>query len=450
MRPPSFVRGIVARLTQSYWPARASRIVYVQSTLAGVRISPDTALQNGAVWACVNILARAVAQLPWRAMKRTAAHSAEISDTSRLDYILNERPNPEMSAFTFRQTMVGHLLLWGNAYAEIERDGAGRIAALWPIEPDRVSAKRRPTTNRLYYQVTNQNQPIAELDFMDMYHVKGLSFDGVTGYQTTGYAAQSIGLAMAMERFGAAFFGNNAMPGGVIRNKKAALSEDAKEALIADFNGRAQGPDMAFKWHYLDNDMEVTPTTIVPEQGQFVESRQAQVDEVCRWFGVPPHMVASLTRSTNNNIESQGIDFVVHGVAPLACLFEQEANFKCIGDRNPGRLFTRIDVRSLQRGDTKARTDFYTAMFNAGAMSPNMILEAEGLNPVGAAGDKHFVGVALTTLESAGEPAPQVTPADDGTSDPDGGDSADPATTEGDPNADPAADAASEEAVLTE
>jgi HK97 family phage portal protein len=395
------------RETQSHWPNRAQRIVYVQSTISGIRVTPDTALQSAVVWACVNVLAKSVAHLPWRVMRENGPGSSLIAPGD-LDSILNNRPNPEMSSFTFRQTMVGNLMTWGNAYAEIERDVAGRPVALWPIEPDRVYVRRDYGTNRLYYEVNNQTTGLTELDFMDMFHVHGLGFDGVTGYRTVGYAAQSIGLAMAIERFGASFFGNNCQLGGVIESDKSNLTPEAKDALEASFNERHQGPDKAFRVKYIDNGMKFKPLEVEPDKGQFTQSREHQIEEICRWFGVPPHKVAHLTRSTNNNIEHQGIEFVQDGILPLTVLFEQEANYKLISTRNPKGFYTRIDVRALQRGDMVARQAFYSAMWDRGVLSANDILHMEGMNaiPEAEGGNKRFVPLNWQLLADAGEAEP--------------------------------------------
>jgi HK97 family phage portal protein len=405
------------RETQSYWPNRAQRIVYIQSTIAGVRVTPDTALQSATVWACVNVLSKSIAQLPWRMMREVAPGSSQ-NCPGALDDLLNHRTNPEMSAYTFRQTMVGHLVTWGNAYAEIERDNAGRPVALWPIEPDRVYVYRRWDTNRLYYQVTNQTKGLVELDFCDMFHVHGLSFDGITGYRTVGYGAQSIGLAMAIERFGASFFGNNCQFGGFIENSKSNLKPEAREALLGPLNENHRGPDQAFRVQYLDAGMKFTPINVEPEKGQFIASREHQIEEICRLFGVPPHKVAQLIRATNNNIEHQGIEFVVDGILPLTSLFEQEADYKLLSSRNPMGYFTRIDVRSLQRGDLAARQTFYSSMFDRGVLSPNDIREMEGLNPIAdeEGGNKRFVPLNFQLLEDAGAPEDEATEPPDNSS----------------------------------
>ena len=289
------VKNFVGRKTQAYWPNRAARIVYVQSTLAGIRVTPDTALQSDCVWACVQILSKSIAQLPWRSMRETSPSSSVIC-RGALDDLLNIRPNPEMSAFTFREMMMGHVLTWGNAFAEIERDNAGRPIALWPIEPDRVWPKRWWDTNRLYYQVNNQTKGITDLDYMDMFHLHGPSYDGITGYQCIGYFAQTVGLAMAIQRFGASFFGNNGQLGGVISNPKTNLNADGREAMLASFNEKHRGPDQAFKWQYLDSGMTATPIGIEPDKGQFIQSQQQMVETICRLFGVPPHKVGHLLR----------------------------------------------------------------------------------------------------------------------------------------------------------
>ncbi len=413
-----------ARQTQSYWPNRGTRIVYVQSTLAGIRVTPDTALQQATVWACVQVLSKSIAQLPWRLMRHTSP-ATSVACPGTLDDLLNHRPNPEMSAFTFRETLIGHVLTWGNAFAEIQRDQAGRPIALWPIEPDRVWPKRwwengdpgelavagEPAwavPGRLYYQVTNQTKGISKLDFMDVLHLHGPSFDGVTGYQVVGYAAQSIGLAMAIDRFGAASFGNNCQLGGTIENAKTNLSAEGREAMLASFNEKHQGPDRSFKWQYLDGGMKAVPMPVNMEQAQLVQAQQQTVEQICRWFGVPPHKVAHLLRATNNNIEHQGIEFVTDGVLPWTTRLEQEANFKLINARNPQGYYSRIDVRSLQRGDLAARSAFYQAMFDRGIMSVNDIREAEGQNeiPEEEGGNKRFVPLNMQLLEDAGAADP--------------------------------------------
>lgn len=429
-----------ARQTNSQNPTMGQRIVYVESTLAGVRASPDTVLELSVVWACVSILSKSISQLPWRFHQMLGLGSSKILDGTNIDYLLNIRPNPEMSAYTFRETMVWHLELWGNCYAEIERDTAGRPIALWPIEPDRVTPRRAVgvetatngeplAPNELYYWVRSIGDPnpkgngVVYMKAADMYHVHGPSWNGIEGYRTVAYAAQSLGLTMALERFGATFFGQGCQVGGVITNKNTNLNDDGRRVLLAEFNQKHQGPDKAHRWQYLDGDMTATPFTVEPEKAQFTGTRQFQMEECCRFFGVPPHKVQSLLRATNNNIEFQGIEFVTDGILPRTIRFEQEANYKLLDPRGKGKFFTLMDVRSLQRGDLAARQSYYSAMRDRGVFSANDILHMEGQNPIPAAlgGDKRFIAVNMQPMETAtapqaasGGPAADESNADDG------------------------------------
>jgi HK97 family phage portal protein len=425
-----------ARQTVSQNPTMGQRIVYVESTLAGVRASPDTVLEISVVWACVNILAKSLAQLPWRFHKMIGSDSSEILAGTNIDNLLNVRPNPEMSAYTFRETMIFHLELWGNCYAEIERDRAGRPIALWPIEPDRVTPRRAVgvelatdgtefVPNELYYWVRSPGVSGAGVVYMksaDIFHIHGPSWNGIEGYRTVAYAAQSLGLTMALERFGASFFGQGCQLGGVITNKNTNLNEDGRRVLLAEFNQRHQGPDKSHRWQYLDGDMDAKPFTVPPEQAQFTGTRQFQMEECCRFFGVPPHKVQSLLRATNNNIEHQGIEFVTDGILPRTIKFEQEANYKLLDPRGAGKFFTRLDVRSLQRGDLAARQSYYAAMWDRGVFTANDILHMEGQNPIPASegGDKRFVPLNWQLLKTAGE-IPSAPNAPSGAADPGSG-----------------------------
>ncbi|WP_064032320.1 phage portal protein, partial [Methylosinus sp. R-45379] len=192
--------------------------------------------------------------------------------------------------------------------------------------------------------------------------------------------------------------------GGVIENGKTNLGPEGRDAMLASFNEGHRGPDQAFKWQYLDGGMTAKPFTVEPDKGQFIETQQHMVETICRWFGVPPHKIAHLLRATNNNIEHQGIEFVTDGIMPWVCRYEQEANYKLVNARNPQGYYTNIDVRSLQRGDLKARTEHYTAMLDRGVFSINDVLYLEGMNNIGALGDKRLVNGAYTTLEAVGTP----------------------------------------------
>lgn len=391
----------------------SSRLVLTGRTQAGVYVTPDNALQNAAVWGCVNYLSRTVAQLPWRVMRDVTGGGSEVARAHPVDYLLSQRPCIDMGSFTWRQTLLGHALLWGNGYAEIERDARGVPVSLWPIHPRRVCVKRG-TDNALYYEVTDGPDGTVYLPANDVFHVRGFG-DGMIGFGVIEYAAQSIGWARATELFGASYFGEGMNPTGIIETAKG-LTPPAMEVLRQQFKKLYSGPK-GEKTAILDAGMKFTKISSSPEESQFIDVRQHQVEEICRWFGVPPHKIQHLLRTTFSNIENQAIEVVVDTIIPWVKIFEEEANYKLFGANRAG-LFTKMNLNGLLRGDSASRAAFYKTMREMGVMSVNEIRALEDLNPIGPEGDKRIVQMNMTTLERIGE-EPVVDPMASLTSSPD-------------------------------
>ncbi len=394
---------------------QASRVSGSSRTLAGVTITPDSAVTIAAVWACLRYLSQTVAVLPWHVMKESDK-GADIQAKNPLDYLIYKRPNPEWSSFQLRETLTHWALRWGNGYAEIERDQASRPLALWPIHPDRVQVCRDPDTAMLYYDVSNGTGGKVEIDAKDMFHLRGFG-EGPVGVNVIHYAAQSLGWAKAAQLFGSAFFGNGATPTTVVKNKKA-LSPAGLAMQRAEFDALYKGPYRSNKTAFLDNDADIESIGLNAEQTQLLETHQFLVEEICRWFGVPPHKVMHLLRATFSNIEHQAIEVVVDSVSPWVKRFEDEADFKLFGQNRQG-LYTKMNMNALLRGDMKARMEFYKGMQFVGAYSPNRILELEDENTLGDDGDIHVMQQQMVPLEfiakgpvqpaapSASEAAPQ-------------------------------------------
>lgn len=386
----------LSRLTA---PERPSRRGFwgIFNTPAGVTVSEDVALTYSAVWACVRYITDSVAQLPWQVRRRTDAGS-ELFELHPVYRLLHDRPSPEVSPFSFKQFLLQSALLWGNGYAEIARDRAGRPAMLFPIAPDRVRVDR--LEGELIYRISAIGSAAAEvvLPARDVFHLIGpYSLDGgITGLSPVAYAAKSIGLGLAMERFGATFFGNGAHPGGVLQHP-GVLDDQAREQLRESLRSRYAGPN-ANTTMILEEGMTWHQATIPPEDAQFLESRQFSVIEMCRWFGVPPHKIADLTNATYSNIEHQAIEVVTDTLMPWVLRLEQEADYKLLTARDSG-VYTKINVGGLLRGDSTARANYYRAMFSMGAMSPNDIRRLEDMNDIDA-GDQYLVQVNLTTLQN--------------------------------------------------
>lgn len=325
--------------------------------------------------------------------------TGQFAATHPLNRVLGTRPNPEWSALQFRETLTAWALLRGNGYAEIERDAVGRAVALWPIHPERVTVMR-DTDGALFYRVHNGRQDRTDLDAFDMFHLRGFG-EGPVGLNVAEYAAESIGWARATEIFGSTFFGENLNPAGIISTKQP-LSIDAEKELRKRLDNLHKGPHKSNRWVIVDNEGKFERMTTEPEQAQFIETRQHQVEEITRWFGVPPHKVMHLLRATFSNIEHQAIEVVVDSITPWAKRLELEADYKLFGQNRQG-LYTKLNLNALMRGDAKSRGEYYQLMRQIGAFSVNDILALEDMNPIGPEGDKRVMQSQFTTLERIGE-----------------------------------------------
>lgn len=399
---PSLLSRLWNRVTSPADDVQPGRIAVITRTQAGVSVDAETALKNAVVWACIRYLTNAVGQLPWRVMREERDGDRVPVPTHQVDWMLHRRPSPEMGAFTWRQTMLGNALRYGNGYAEIERDNAGRPIWLHPLHPCRVTPRRRYDTGALYYEVQGDGvgQKV-ELDPMDVFHVRGFG-DGPVGYNVVEYAAQSIGWAQATELFGASFFGEGMNPGGIVEGA-GSLTKEGLTRLKAEFKQLYQGPKKSNRTVFLDAGMKWTPVSVQPDNAQFIETRQHQVEEICRWFGVPPHKAMHLLRSTNNNIEHQGIEVVTDSVVPWVRILEDEADFKLFGQNRMG-LFTQMDLAALLRGDMKAQAEYFASLVSNGIMNRDEARGRLGMNRIrGTGGAKHTVQSNMTTLERIGE-----------------------------------------------
>ena len=381
---------------------------YIGTRQAGMRVDEDAALNHAAVWACVRIISESIAALPWRAHRRTGAGSEIMSGD--LDYLLHVEANPETSALDFRQTCLAHTLLWGNAYAEIVRNGRGEPIEVWQLAPDKWNPDR--TQDGKIWYVTD-GQPVLERE--NCFHLRGLGFDGLVGYSVIRHAARSVGLGLALDQMAASTFKNGAAPGIIISQKEGkTLSPEGQEALLNSWRHTFQGPENANKVGYVDAGMEVSPLTLPLNDMQFLESRKFQVAEVARWFRVPPHKLADLERATFSNIEHLSLEFVTDTLVPWAARLEAEAQVKLIGRNNrySGNVYTKINMAGLLRGDMKSRMEAYAIGRQWGWLSANDVRALEDMNEV-EGGDDYLVPMNMTPVdmlrEAAGEPTTDPT-----------------------------------------
>lgn len=402
MNPIRYLANLVERMRPS------SSRVYLGRKQAGVHVDEDRALTHAAVWASVRIISETIASLPWRAHRRVERGN-ELMDGSDLDYILHVQANPEQSAFSFRETSLAHALLWGNGYGEIERNNRGEPWNIWTMPPDKCHPDRT-ADGRIWYIVNGQPTIQAE----NMFHLKGLGFDGMVGYPVVVHAARTIGLGLALDTMASSTFANGGSPGVIIQQKEGRnLTPDGVANLLKSFEDRFKGPANSGKAMYLDGGMEAKILEQPLAALQFLESRKFQISEIARWFRVPPHKLADLDRATFSNVEQQALEFVTDTLVPWITRLETEAQIKLIGRNNRmGRVYTKINVAGLLRGDIKSRYDAYGVGRDKGWLSANDIRAMEDMNPV-AGGDEYLVQSQMVPQDmlremAKREPAPIV------------------------------------------
>ena len=386
---------------------------FLGGTASGKYVTERSAMQMTAVYCCVRILSEAVASLPLQFYRYTDDGGKEKAVEHPLYFLLHDEPNPEMTSFIFRETLMTHLLLWGNAYSQIIRNGKGEVVALYPLMPDRMKVDR-DEHGRLYYEYTVYDTDDVDgrkgtdkvgrtvrLQPHDVLHIPGLGFDGLVGYSPIAMAKNAIGLAIATEEYGSKFFANGAAPSGVLEHP-GTIKDPSKvrESWQATFGGSGNANKIAV----LEEGMKYTPISISPEQAQFLETRKFQIDEIARIFRVPPHMIGDLEKSSFNNIEQQSLEFVKYTLDPWVSRWEQAMVRALLTPDEKKRYFFKFNVDGLLRGDYQSRMNGYATARQNGWMSANDIRELENLDriPAEQGGDLYLINGNMTKLEDAG------------------------------------------------
>lgn len=380
---------------------------YFGGTTSGKAVTERSAMQMTAVYSCVRILAEAVAGLPLHLYRYKEDGGKEKALDHPLYLLLHDEPNPEMGSFVFRETLMTHLLLWGNAYAQIIRNGKGEVIALYPLMPNRMVVDR-DIHGQLYYQYTRSTEEAptmkgvtVNLPPSDVLHIPGLGFDGLVGYSPIAMAKNAIGMAIACEEYGAKFFANGAAPGGVLEHPGTIKDpQRVRESWQSTFGGSGNSNKIAV----LEEGMKYTPIGISPEQAQFLETRKFQINEIARIFRVPPHMVGDLEKSSFSNIEQQSLEFVKYTLEPWLVRWEQSIQRTLFSPEEKKRYFAKFNVEGLLRGDYASRMSGYATARQNGWMSANDIRELENLDriPTEDGGDLYLINGNMLPLGNAG------------------------------------------------
>jgi len=378
------------------------------STSTGKPVNEQTAMQMTAVYSCVRILSETLAGLPLHVFQYNDSGGKEKNLKHPLYKLLHDEPNPEMTSFAFRETLMSHLLLWGNAYAQIIRNARGEVIALYPLMPNKMTVDRDSNGRIFYlYQRSTDDAPMLGKDSQvylapsDVLHIPGLGFDGLVGYSPIAMAKNAVGLAIATEEYGAKFFANGAAPGGVLEHPGTIKDpQKVKES----WNAAYQGSQNAHRVAVLEEGMKYQAIGISPEQAQFLETRKFQINEIARIFRVPPHMLADLEKSSFSNIEQQSLEFVKYTLDPWVVRWEQAmCRALLMGSEKP-TVFIKFNVDGLLRGDYVSRMSGYATARQNGWMSANDIRELENLDriPAELGGDLYLINGAMTKLQDAG------------------------------------------------
>ena len=383
----------------------AAPVFYFGTSGSGKSVTAQTAIQLSTVYACVRVISETVASLPLGVYEATDDGNLKAGDHP-LYHLLHDEPNAEMTSFVFREVMLAHLLLYGNSYSQIIRSGKNTVVGLYPLLPDHMDVDRDSKGNLTYTYTTSDGKTVV-IKPQDILHIPGLGFDGIIGYSPIALEKNAIGLGIASEEYGSKFFSNGARPSGILTHPNTVKNPKAvRESWNSAYGGSSNSNRVAI----LEEGMTFTPLSIPNNEAQFLETRKFQVDEICRIFRVPPHLVGNLEHATFSNIEHQSIDFAVHTIRPWLVRIEQSMNRALFTDQEKGRFYVQFNIDGLMRGDYKSRMEGYAIARQNGWMSANDIRALENQNPIpkDEGGDAYLVNgnmIPITTAMKAQTPA---------------------------------------------
>lgn len=376
-----------------------------RSTTARVDVSEDTALNYAAVWCATRLLCGTGASLPLPVYRGADDDTREKIKTHPVYRLLNVAPNPEQTAFNFRSVMWQWQVNWGNAYAEIVREGnieSAPVMAIWPLHPSRVTPKR-DDSDQLFYEVHEFGKEPSILEPWQVLHLPSIiTYDGIVGQGVIAHARETIGAGIAAETKAAHTFGDGGVPRVVVEHP-GKWNDETRAAFRKEWKDIYGGPD-GDTMAVLQGGAVAKPLMGFSEKdSQFLETRQFDIEEIARWYGIPPHLLQHLLRATFNNVEELGIDFVRYGLVAWLEIWEQSIRAKLFTERERDSLFVEHNVDALMRGNAQARATFYQAMTSAAIMTRNECRKLENLDPV-PGGDVYLVQGAMVPLDDDGKP----------------------------------------------
>lgn len=405
----AFIRSVTA-VPDDLW--RKTGALYATPT--GLTITPDNAMGVNAWFSAIRFMSFMLASLPWIVYQKNKDDRQRATDHP-LYALLHDIPNPDMTSFDLTSTLMSHVMARGNGFAEIEIGSRGEVKYLWPLRPDRMEMARNET-NELRYLYTLPESFGGERRVLrpeQVFHLRGLSSNGLWGYSVVTLLRNSIALSKAAEEFGSSYFGNNAEPGVVLRHP-GTLSTAAYTRIKSSWEQAHMGLSNAHRAAIVEEGMEVEKIGFSARDSEFIETRKFQIYEISRATGVPPHLLFELTHATFSNIEHQSLEFVIYHLRPWLVSFEKQANRSLLLERErKAGYYTEFLVDAIVRGDINTRFSSYASGWEHGIYSINDILRMENRNTIGEAGDQRFVPLNFAPVGKDGLPIqsqPQADP----------------------------------------
>jgi len=387
------------------YPELARSVGLREASWTGNSVDEYSALNIAGVWRCVQVISQAAACLPLHVMQDGEA-GKRVASEHPLDWVLYRKPNTDMTSIRMRHAMMAHVLIWGNAYAlKVKRGGTGQTIGLWPWTPNSVTIDRTRETNALAFLHKDGNSPEKTYQQDEVFHLPGLGFDGVRGYSVVGMARQSLGLASTQDEYVARFFANGGRKPYYLKKPTRFKNDEEFKAFRDKWQDAYAGATNFHRAPILEGDIELKELGMPLEDAQLLASRQFSIPEICRWFGVQPHLAFDLGRSTNNNIEHQGLEFIQQTLLYWLSLWEQESESQLLTPGEQGRYYIKHNLSGLMRADFKSRMEGYSIGLQNGFLNPDGVCDLEDWNPLpNGAGKAFHIQLNMQTLPGTGEP----------------------------------------------
>lgn len=369
----------------------------------GVSVDEEEALSSSAVWSAVTQLSQTIGSLPLHYYVKQKDGGKKKYSESPLYNLMHLKPNSEMTAMVFREAQMAQVLLMGTSFAEVERDKLGRITGLWPLLTARMQVLRDRESTELYYKYQLHDGTYHIFHPVQILRVTGFSHSGILGYRPIDKNVETVGLNLALQEYFARFFGDGATPPAVLEHPEQ-MSEEAQQRLRKQWFKNYGGLSNKHRMAILEEGMKLHVFGVTPEQAQAIEARQFQIQEVCRLFNMPPHLLKELSRATYSNIYEQSLEFVIYTLRPWLVRLEQAYNVQLIESKFQKKYFFEHSVEGLLRGDIEKRYNAYQVAIQNGWMNADEVRTLENMNPQpNGLGKKYYIPLNWSEKSKADE-----------------------------------------------